>query len=189
MQIAKSPIADWGGECPATNLRMASSLMPVTSISLFLAFISLTHVSLSLKNPQFNFNHPLNSVTDIHDLLAQYGLPKGLLPNNVKSYSLSDDGDFQIELERPCYVHFDLLVYYDKKIKGKLSYGIVSHVTGIQAQKLFLWLSVTGMKADDNSGMVEFYVGSLSKKLPAKQFEDIPGCKRKGCQKPHPETI
>lgn len=135
---------------------------------------------MSIYEPSQPLAH-LKSITEVHDLLPKYGLPKGLLPNNVKSYTLSDDGGFNIELESPCYVQFDRWVYYDKKIKGKLSYGSVSNVSGIQAKKLFFWVSVTRIQADKDSNYIEFFVGSLSEKLPAKQFEDIPLCKSNAC--------
>ncbi|XP_059627292.1 uncharacterized protein LOC132270104 [Cornus florida] len=155
-------------------------LIPSISLCLFsLILFSNTHLSLSTR--------PINSITDVHDLLPQYGLPKGIIPNAVKSYSLSSDGTFTIELHRPCYVQFDELVWYDKKVKGKLTYGSVSDVSGIQAKKLFLWVPVTGMNVDSKSGMIEFHVGALSEKLPAEQFETIPNCKNKGCQESQPE--
>ncbi|KAK1426333.1 hypothetical protein QVD17_15004 [Tagetes erecta] len=123
------------------------------------------------------------SSSDIYDILTQYGLPIGIIPNAVESYTLSPtDGSFTVHLTRPCYVQFDdQTVYYNKLIQGKLTYGSVSDVTGIQAKQLFLWLSVTGMDLDANSGMVEFHVGVLSKKLPADMFEDVPDCKSKAC--------
>lgn len=119
--------------------------------------------------------------TEIHDLLPEYGLPKGILPNAVDSYNISPtDGAFTVQLKRPCYVKFeDQTVYYSKNIKGKLSYGSVSDVSGIQAKELFLWLSVTGMDMDSGSDMLEFHVGALSKKLPADMFQDVPDCKSK----------
>ncbi|XVF47490.1 hypothetical protein PTKIN_Ptkin03bG0113200 [Pterospermum kingtungense] len=122
----------------------------------------------------------ISSTSDVHDLLPEYGLPRGILPNNVKSYTLSASREFTVELGSSCYVQFDdQLVYYEKKIGGKLSYGAVHDASGIQAKKLFLWLPVTGIEADQDSGMVHFFVGALSKTLPAKQFEDIPVCKSK----------
>ncbi|CAI9268581.1 unnamed protein product [Lactuca saligna] len=76
--------------------------------------------------------------TEIHDLLPEYGLPKGILPNAVDSYNISPtDGAFTVQLKRPCYVKFeDQTVYYSKNIEGKLSYGSVSDVSGIQAKEL-----------------------------------------------------
>jgi hypothetical protein len=169
-------------------------ISPVPLLLLLLTLLSETHLSLSLRNPNLNPNRPsspLQSITeDVHDLLIKYGLPKGLLPNNVKAYTLSDDGSFSIELTNPCYVQFDQLVYYDKKINGRLSYGSVSSVSGIQAKKLFLWVSVTGMQADKDTDTIEFYVGALSEKLPAKQFENVPVCKSKACPTgTRPESI
>ncbi|KAJ8560862.1 hypothetical protein K7X08_027052 [Anisodus acutangulus] len=145
---------------------------------LFFSFLCI-FFSLSLS---FNPSRP-NKV-DVHDLLPLYNLPKGLLPNNVKSYTISSkDNSFTVQLTHPCYVQFkDQLVYYEKEIKGKMSYGKVSDVSGIQAKKVFVWVSVTGINVDEESHMIEFHVGFLSEKLPAKEFENIPTCKNKGCQ-------
>lgn len=138
-------------------------------ISLFL--LSTTHLSFS--------------ETDVHDLLPLYNLPKGILPRDVKSYTLSNkDNSFTIELSsNPCYVKFkDQVVYYDKIVRGKLGYGKVTGVSGIQAKKFFIWVSVTGMEVDQNNDMVEFHVGALSQELPAKDFQTIPSCRAKGVQ-------
>ncbi|KAH7837145.1 hypothetical protein Vadar_010153 [Vaccinium darrowii] len=96
---------------------------------LFLSNIHLLSLSLSTTNP---------TTADIHDLLPEYGFPKGLIPDAVESYTISSDGSFVVNLDRSCYVHFDdELVYYDKLVKGKMSYGSVTDVSGIQAKKLF----------------------------------------------------
>ncbi|CAH1441537.1 unnamed protein product [Lactuca virosa] len=86
--------------------------------------------------------------TEIHDLLPEYGLPKGILPNAVDSYNISPtDGAFTVQLKRPCYVKFeDQTVYYSKNIEGKLSYGSVSDVSGIQAKELFLMCPIVRAK-------------------------------------------
>ena len=82
-----------------------------------------------------------------------------------------------MEMEHTCYVKFadDQLVYYDKIIKGKLSYGKVSEVSGIQAKR-FLWVPVTGLDVDSDAGMVAFHVGPFTQKVPAQQFQTIPTC-------------
>ncbi|XP_022960628.1 uncharacterized protein LOC111461358 [Cucurbita moschata] len=149
-------------------------LSPFSLFLLILAISTQTHLSFS------SIDKPLNP-TDIHELLLRYGFPAGLLPNNVKSYTLSDDGAFEIELKADCYVMFSELVYYEKKITGKLSYGSVTDVSGIQVKKLFLWLSVSGFKSNQGSGTIVFFVGSLSETFPAEMFRTIPGCRRKGC--------
>ncbi|KAG6403478.1 hypothetical protein SASPL_135701 [Salvia splendens] len=126
---------------------------------------------------------PSLSTADVHDILPHFNLPKGIIPREIKSYSLSNtDSSFTIELSaNPCYVKFDdQLVYYETIIKGKLEFGKVSEVSGILAKKFFLWVSVTGMEVDQENDMIKFYVGALSKKLPAADFQDVPTCKSTG---------
>jgi hypothetical protein len=138
----------------------------------FSTFIFIFHHTIAIATP-----------TDIHDLLPDYGFPKGILPNNIASYTISPSGYFTLHLQSPCYVRFSgQLVYYDTFVSGTLTYGSVSGVSGIQAKILFVWLPVTGMKVDSRSGMLEFFVGALSKKLPANQFQDVPGCSSKACK-------
>lgn len=147
---------------------MASSL-----ITLFFCLFPSLFSSLNLDRPSL-------AADDIHDLLPHYGFPKGLLPDNVKSYTLSDDGDFTVDLVSPCYVNFsDQIVLYNKKIAGKLSYGSVKDVHGIQAKEAFLWLPITAMESDPSSATVVFSVGFISKTLPVSMFENVPSCSRK----------
>ncbi|XP_073135014.1 uncharacterized protein [Henckelia pumila] len=146
-----------------------SSKSQIKSALISFLILSLTHYSFAQ--------------TDVHDLLPLYNLPKGLLPSDIKSYSLSNtDNSFTIELSsNPCYVKFnDQSVYYDKIVKGKLGYGKVSGVSGIQAKKLFIWVSVDGIDVDEKNDMIEFHVGFVSQKLPAKDFETVKSCKARG---------
>ncbi|KAJ4824736.1 hypothetical protein Tsubulata_014991, partial [Turnera subulata] len=147
------------------TMAAAAASPPLYLVCFLFLFLSFPHLSLSTTD-------------DVHDLLPKYGFPRGLIPNNVESYTLSPSGSFSIKLTNPCYIHFDRLVYYDTEIKGKLSFGAVTDVSGIQAKKLFLWVSVTGIEVSkDGDGSIEFFSGFLSEKLPAKQFEEIPVCK------------
>ncbi|WCJ28867.1 hypothetical protein M5689_010537 [Euphorbia peplus] len=148
---------------------MASLLpLPISILLFSLIFFCKIHLYLALADQ-----------SDIHDVIPDYGLPAGLIPGNVKSYTISDSGAFSIELNTPCYVHFDLLVYYDTQIKGKLSYGAVRDVSGIQAKKAFLWLPVTGIEASQADSTIQFFVGPFSKQFPASRFRDIPACESK----------
>ncbi|KAK1259994.1 hypothetical protein QJS04_geneDACA010137 [Acorus gramineus] len=122
----------------------------------------------------------------VHDILPKYGLPKGLLPDSVDSYTpVGPDGDFEVELKRPCYVRFSDLVYYEKKIKGKLSYGRITDLKGIQAKKFFVWVAITSIVADESNGTIEFDAGFLSENLPERLFESIPTCKNRACEHHH----
>ncbi|KAL2343336.1 hypothetical protein Fmac_004621 [Flemingia macrophylla] len=116
---------------------------------------------------------------DIHDVLAEYGFPRGLLPNNAVSYTLSSDATISVQLEAPCYVYWkQQLVYYHTQINGTLTYASVSHVSGIQAQKLFLWFPVTGITLHQRSATLQFFVGPFSQTFPAADFQDAPACTR-----------
>ncbi|CAL1373167.1 unnamed protein product [Linum trigynum] len=138
------------------------------NVSLF-CFISL---SLSVHQGQ--------GLSEIHDLLPQYGFPVGLLPDGVESYTLSpSDGTFTVRFTTPCDVRFaGYLVHYDKEIGGKLSKGAVRDVSGITTKQAFFWLSLSAIEVSGD-GDIEFFVGPFSKKLPVKAFEKIPQCQKK----------
>ncbi|KAK7247104.1 hypothetical protein RIF29_41981 [Crotalaria pallida] len=146
-------------------------IIPITIITTtFFFFFFLSSASTSPS---------ISTTKDIHDVISDYGFPKGILPNNAISYTIfSNTSSFSIDLQSQCYVHFDdHLVYYNTHITGKLSYGSVTDVSGIQVKSLFVWIPVTGIKVDrDDLGMVDFFVGPLTQKLPAKQFDKVPGC-------------
>ncbi|KAL1808641.1 hypothetical protein ACET3Z_025631 [Daucus carota] len=121
--------------------------------------------------------HSISTSATVYELLPKFGLPSGLLPDNVKSYSLSDDGSFVVELEKTCYIDFDYTVYYDKKITGTLKYGSISNLDGIQVKRFFLWLGVDEIKVDlPPSDNIYFQVGLINKKLDVGQFETIHAC-------------
>ncbi|URE25772.1 hypothetical protein MUK42_06302 [Musa troglodytarum] len=119
------------------------------------------------------------SADNAHDALQAFGLPKGLLPESVSSFSLAVNGEFVVELRAPCYVQFTDLVYYEKTIRGKISHGVISDLSGIQVKKLFAWLSITAIVAHPAGRSIEFRLGFLSEKLPETQFESVPQCRAK----------
>ncbi|KAF1002376.1 uncharacterized protein LOC141701547 [Apium graveolens] len=130
-----------------------------------LIIISLTTHSISSSPPT------------VYELLPKFGLPSGLLPDNVKSYTLSNDGAFVVELTKTCYIDFDYTVYYDKKITGTLKYGSISNLDGIQVKRFFLWLGVDEIKVDlPPSDNIYFQVGLINKKLDVGQFESVHAC-------------
>ncbi|CAK8578505.1 unnamed protein product [Lathyrus sativus] len=114
----------------------------------------------------------------VYDLLPKYGLPSGLLPNSVIDYTLSDDGRFVVVLDSTCYIQFDYLVYYEKKITGKLSYGSISDLKGIQVQRVFIWFNVDEIRVDlPPSDSIYFQVGIINKRLSLDQFKTVRSCR------------
>lgn len=149
--------------------------LTITPSSLFLILVTIfsdIHFSSSSKI-ELNSDRLVLPI-DVHDLLPQYGFPRGLLPNNIKSYSLSDDGEFEVELESPCYVvfdertcyvEFDEVIYYDQKIRGHLTYGSISNLTGILCMELFLWFPVTHIDSDQILGCEDVPVCTKPKSI------------------------
>ncbi|KAJ8532618.1 hypothetical protein K7X08_012541 [Anisodus acutangulus] len=120
----------------------------------------------------------------IHDLLKYKGLPRGLLPKEVKSYNLSNSGLLEVFLDEPCLAKFDTMAFYDSVVKANLTYGSLAGVEGLSQQELFVWLPVKGIIVDDpSSGLILFDIGLAHKQLSLSLFEDPPHCKPDGVLK------
>ncbi|KAK6937025.1 Protein of unknown function DUF538 [Dillenia turbinata] len=116
--------------------------------------------------------------TTVYEILPKFGLPKGLLPDSVTDYALTDDGSFVVTLPKPCYVQFDYLVYYETQISGQLKYGSIKNLKGIQVQRFFLWFDVDEIKVDlPPSDNIYFQVGLINKKLDVGQFQYVHSCR------------
>ncbi|KAM0998697.1 hypothetical protein FF1_005491 [Malus domestica] len=139
-------------------------LIPILLFSLSV----LPSLSLSLSN----------SPPTVFDILPEYGLPRGLLPSSVSNYTLSDDGGFVVVLPKTCYIQFDYLVYYEKTITGKLTYGAITDLKGIQVQRFLFWFDVDEIRVDlPPSDSIYFTVGIINKKLDVDQFENVRSCR------------
>ena len=138
--------------------------------SIFIFYISL--ISLSLPS-----SLSLSSTT-IHDLLRSKGLPPGLLPKEVKSYSLSPNGLLKVFLDGPCLTKYENRVIFESVVTANLSYGSLIGVQGLTQEELFLWLPVKDIIVDDpKSGLILFDIGVAHKQLALSLFEDPPSCK------------
>ncbi|KAH9305642.1 hypothetical protein KI387_010046, partial [Taxus chinensis] len=92
-------------------------------------------------------------------VLENYGLPAGLLPTNVKGYTLSNDGSFEIGFDGACSFSLEsgYSLRYKEKITGKISTGSLQKLKGVSVKVLFFWLTIDGVvrRGDD----LEFSVG------------------------------
>ncbi|KAG0460386.1 hypothetical protein HPP92_020278 [Vanilla planifolia] len=123
-------------------------------------------------------SYPPTNGTTVYELLSKFGLPPGLLPSTVTSFSLSNNGDFEVNLAGECYVDFEYLVYYEPKITGSVSYGSISGLKGIQVRRFLIWFDVDSIKVDlPPAGYIYFNVGWITKKLRIQQFESIHSCR------------
>uniref|UniRef100_A0A0D9X043 DUF538 family protein n=1 Tax=Leersia perrieri TaxID=77586 RepID=A0A0D9X043_9ORYZ len=117
----------------------------------------------------------------IHELLRSHGLPGGLLPRGVLSYSLDEaNGLLEARLSAPCYAKYDDgdLAFFDTVVRGNLSFGALRGVEGLSQEELFVWLPVKGIVvADPGSGVILFDIGYAHKRLSRSLFEEPPDCK------------
>ncbi|XP_020260570.1 uncharacterized protein LOC109836933 isoform X3 [Asparagus officinalis] len=60
-----------------------------------------------------------------------------LLPDSIKSFSVSSNGHFTVNLQSPCYIHFNYLVHYADTITGVIKYGSTDELKGIKAEEEF----------------------------------------------------
>lgn len=117
----------------------------------------------------------------IHDLLMAKGLPPGLIPKDVESYTLAEDGLLQVYLKGPCLTKFDTMALYESTVRANLTYGGLTDVEGFSQEELFLWLPVKDIiVTDPNSGIILFDIGVAHKQLSLSLFEDPPDCKHHG---------
>ena len=120
----------------------------------------------------------LSSQSSIRNLLEARGLPGGLFPDNVESYSLDvKTGELEVQLQNPCFARFENRVYFDSVVKANLSYGGLVGLQGLTQEELFLWLPVKGIAVNDStSGLVLFDIGVAHKQISRSLFEDPPVC-------------
>ncbi|KAL8098545.1 uncharacterized protein LOC141682632 [Apium graveolens] len=146
----------------------------MATFSFILLLFSLPAFLLTL----FSLFHPSHSnALSIHDFLRQNGLPGGLFPKDVKSYTISETGLLEVYLESPCLAKFDTMAYYESVVRGNLTYGGLTGVEGFSQEELFLWLPVLDIILDDPlSGVILFDIGLAHKQLSLSLFEDPPDC-------------
>ncbi|XP_022880785.1 uncharacterized protein LOC111398063 [Olea europaea var. sylvestris] len=89
------------------------------------------------------------SHSSIHDLLIYRGLPAGLYPKDIKSYTVSESGFLEVFLEWPCLTKFDTMALYDRVVRANLTYGNLTGVEGLSQEEFFLWLPVKEIIVND----------------------------------------
>ncbi|KAL2985102.1 hypothetical protein AAZX31_12G130500 [Glycine max] len=155
----------------------ATAIFNTPSSSSFFTFTLFLSLSLSLLL-QLSLSSPSPS---IHDLLRSKGLPPGLLPEEVKSYSFSETGHLEVFLDAPCLTKYENRVLFEQVVTANLTYGSLIGVEGLQQEELFVWLPVKDIIVNDpSSGLILFDIGLAHKQLSLSLFEDPPHCKHEG---------
>ncbi|XAR66973.1 hypothetical protein NMG60_11013374 [Bertholletia excelsa] len=117
---------------------------------------------------------PLNAHTE----LRKYGFPVGLLPTNVREYTLNaTSGHFAVHLGDTCRLTLppdNYIATYSKRITGKIVAGKIADLDGIRVRAFFRWWSITGIKS--NGDELVFEVGMVTAKYASKNFDESPEC-------------
>ncbi|CAM6099714.1 unnamed protein product [Calypogeia fissa] len=126
------------------------------------------------------FGEAAHGYVDAYEQLTNYGFPIGLLPSTVTGYELAENGKFAVYLSGKCEIEIPsaFTVVYATKITGKLSYGSLKDLTGIQVKIYFVWLSITAISV--NGDDLKFEVGYVSASYPIHpNFDENPECVNK----------
>ncbi|KAG6529029.1 hypothetical protein ZIOFF_011221 [Zingiber officinale] len=151
---------------------------PIAKSSSLLLLLSLFFPSsLSATVTAQSSASPYNSST-VYDILQEYNLPPGILPDTVKSFSIASNGYFVIDLYGECYVDFEYAVYYAPRVSGFLSYSSISNIEGVQIRSYLIWYGVSYIKVDlPYSDFVYIQFGWVTRKLGIAQFQHIHSCR------------
>uniref|UniRef100_A0A0C9S319 TSA: Wollemia nobilis Ref_Wollemi_Transcript_15900_927 transcribed RNA sequence n=1 Tax=Wollemia nobilis TaxID=56998 RepID=A0A0C9S319_9CONI len=143
-----------------------------------LLIINLLVFSLAVAKASDNLAEIPSETLSAYKLLEQYGFPKGLLPTNVKSYTLKENGSFEIFLEGSCGFNLEsgYSLKYRDRIAGQVQMGALKNLKGVSVKVLFFWLSID--EIDREGDDLEFYVGVVSAAFPIDNFLICPQC---GC--------
>ncbi|KAH9603990.1 hypothetical protein KSS87_023593 [Heliosperma pusillum] len=118
--------------------------------------------------------------TSIQEILPQFGLPPGIIPDSVTNYTFNpEDGELQVELrEQPCYVQLDdYLLSYDKRVSGFLKLGSITKLTGLRMKRYLFWVDVDEIKVDlPPHNLIYFQVGFVNRKLDVQLFQSLHSC-------------
>ncbi|KAL5227735.1 hypothetical protein ABZP36_016000 [Zizania latifolia] len=157
---------------------MARPARPSRRRSLLLAAILLGAALLASAVPLGS-----SSSDDVtaYDELRLRGFPRGLLPANVRGYTLdAGSGDFAVDLVASCRIVLpagSYLASFSDRLTGRLDDRRISGLSGIRVRAFFRWWSITGIHADGDD--LVFEVGSVSAKFPARHFNASLECPAK----------
>lgn len=114
---------------------------------------------------------------DAYQQLINYGFPIGLLPHIVTGYDLAENGKFAVYLDSKCEIDIPSAfpVVYSKKISGKLAYGSLKDLSGIQVKIYYFWLTINAITVQGDN--LKFEVGLISASYPIHpNFDENPDC-------------
>ncbi|KAG2561106.1 hypothetical protein PVAP13_8KG139600 [Panicum virgatum] len=119
---------------------------------------------------------PANSSTQTaYDMLEQYNLTRGVLPEGVTGYVLRPDGSFEVYLQGDCNIHAaNMQIKYSSRIAGNIQVQSIRGLEGVKVEMMLVWISVTQVTRTDDQ--LNFFAGPISKSFPIGNFAKSPKC-------------
>nr|XP_019703642.1 uncharacterized protein LOC105034467 [Elaeis guineensis] len=144
-------------------------MMPTSKT--LLVFLLISSLSLSFGEAL------VSDAPSAYEMLERFSFPKGILPEGVQSYTLNQDGSFEVFLSEDCEFKVDggYLLKYQKKITGKVESGSLTSLRGVNVKVVLMWFGINGVVR--SGGDLNFYVGPLSASFPLSNFEECPKCR------------
>ncbi|EHA8589741.1 hypothetical protein COCNU_scaffold012153G000060 [Cocos nucifera] len=150
----------------------SNSHLPVAPTSrTLLGFLLLLFLSLAFADTK------LSDAPTAYEVLERFNFPRGILPEGVQSYLLSEDGTFEVYLSGNCEfkVTSSYLLRYKRKITGTVKSGTLDDLNGVSVRVLFFWFGINEVVRSGDE--LDFYVGPLSASFPSSSFEECPRCR------------
>ncbi|PUZ60460.1 hypothetical protein GQ55_4G128900 [Panicum hallii var. hallii] len=152
---------------------MASHFLPVVvvaSIILHVAYATAATTSVNLT---------AGATATAYDILEKNNLPRGLLPNSVKSYVLKPDGKMEVTLPSECdfpitFGGQEFKFRFASTVGGVIQSGSIHEVYGVRVQIKFGWL---GLRQADRAGdQLTLQVQQFTQSFPVSAFAVSPSC-------------
>ena len=149
------------------------TMTPTSSLPMFLLLLLLLHLVPLTVTAEYP--------PSVHDVLRSHGLPAGLFPKSVKSYTLDHTGFLEVHMDRPCLAQYETRVFFDSVVRANLSFRRLKVLEGMSQEELFIWLPVKDIIViDPLSGLIVIDIGLAYKRLSLSRFDNPPICRSQG---------
>ncbi|BAS92865.1 uncharacterized protein [Oryza sativa Japonica Group] len=146
---------------------------------LLLLFFLLAGVgaTTTVEEPPAALSPPHKNAT-LSEILLRYGLPPGVFPTSITAFTLAANGSLAVDLQGPCYSHYEYLTYFEARVVGLLRYGSLTDLSGVKVRRFLVWFDVIRVKVDlpPPPHYVYLDIGWITRKLPADEFESPHKC-------------
>ncbi|KAL3686821.1 hypothetical protein R1sor_013130 [Riccia sorocarpa] len=104
------------------------------------------------------------------DLLEEYGLPRGLFPQNLLNYEFNEaTGALRVNLPFPCEVGYrdQSVLRFDRFVSGTLRRCSLTDIEGMKT-KIMFWVKVSSVSTEEDKTVNKVYFQTTIRKTRAK---------------------